>query len=118
MVVPTINQGVASSFHGFNEDGAVFITHPHPDRLNGYLLTWEAVVSAVDRWDRESDWNNISSEQDHFFVQTDIMSRMVLEALHDPWASDMVKKTRTGACLLYTSPSPRDGLLSRMPSSA
>ena len=26
--------------------------------------------------------------------------------------------TRTEACLLYTSPSPRDGLLSRMPSSA
>ena len=26
--------------------------------------------------------------------------------------------TFTGACLLYTSPSPRDGLLSRMPSSA
>ena len=25
---------------------------------------------------------------------------------------------RTQACLLYTSPSPRDGLLSRMPSSA
>ena len=24
----------------------------------------------------------------------------------------------TGVCLLYTSPSPRDGLLSRMPSSA
>ena len=26
--------------------------------------------------------------------------------------------TRSGGCLLYTSPSPRDGLLSRMPSSA
>ena len=26
--------------------------------------------------------------------------------------------TLLGACLLYTSPSPRDGLLSRMPSSA
>ena len=26
--------------------------------------------------------------------------------------------TRSDACLLYTSPSPRDGLLSRMPSSA
>ena len=26
--------------------------------------------------------------------------------------------TREQACLLYTSPSPRDGLLSRMPSSA
>ena len=33
----------------------------------------------------------------------------------------MVGNTTTGqitACLLYTSPSPRDGLLSRMPSSA
>ena len=27
-------------------------------------------------------------------------------------------KTRNATCLLYTSPSPRDGLLSRMPSSA
>ena len=27
-------------------------------------------------------------------------------------------KHRWGGCLLYTSPSPRDGLLSRMPSSA
>ena len=26
--------------------------------------------------------------------------------------------TGSGTCLLYTSPSPRDGLLSRMPSSA
>ena len=28
------------------------------------------------------------------------------------------KWLNNGACLLYTSPSPRDGLLSRMPSSA
>ena len=32
---------------------------------------------------------------------------------------DVVRITLDGkACLLYTSPSPRDGLLSRMPSSA
>ena len=30
----------------------------------------------------------------------------------------LLKLERAGACLLYTSPSPRDGLLSRMPSSA
>ena len=29
-----------------------------------------------------------------------------------------LKLSRAGICLLYTSPSPRDGLLSRMPSSA
>ena len=31
---------------------------------------------------------------------------------------DGVKELKTVTCLLYTSPSPRDGLLSRMPSSA
>ena len=36
-----------------------------------------------------------------------------------PWAKEGVfKKPLFNACLLYTSPSPRDGLLSRMPSSA
>ena len=34
----------------------------------------------------------------------------------DGWASYLVAEDRS--CLLYTSPSPRDGLLSRMPSSA
>ena len=29
-----------------------------------------------------------------------------------------INKKKTVVCLLYTSPSPRDGLLSRMPSSA
>ena len=36
------------------------------------------------------------------------------------WVTDALKKYygKDSACLLYTSPSPRDGLLSRMPSSA
>ena len=32
------------------------------------------------------------------------------------WTEEQVKEYKD--CLLYTSPSPRDGLLSRMPSSA
>ena len=32
--------------------------------------------------------------------------------------SGETKKEKVKVCLLYTSPSPRDGLLSRMPSSA
>ena len=34
------------------------------------------------------------------------------------WLDRMGEKGWTMPCLLYTSPSPRDGLLSRMPSSA
>ena len=42
---------------------------------------------------------------------------------HEPPASEdavheMLDGHFEGTCLLYTSPSPRDGLLSRMPSSA
>ena len=33
-------------------------------------------------------------------------------------AKNIAKGKMSAACLLYTSPSPRDGLLSRMPSSA
>ena len=36
-----------------------------------------------------------------------------------PWAVQFIAdRTEGKACLLYTSPSPRDGLLSRVPSSA
>ena len=39
--------------------------------------------------------------------------------IHDLWVLDELEKAApVYACLLYTSPSPRDGLLSRMPSSA
>ena len=34
------------------------------------------------------------------------------------YVSDLLSDVLASACLLYTSPSPRDGLLSRMPSSA
>ena len=38
---------------------------------------------------------------------------LALQMQHDVWTAE-----QDGVCLLYTSPSPRDGLLSRMPSSA
>ena len=34
------------------------------------------------------------------------------------YITENISKDIRGICLLYTSPSPRDGLLSRMPSSA
>ena len=35
-----------------------------------------------------------------------------------PWFQNKLNHGKYDYCLLYTSPSPRDGLLSRMPSSA
>ena len=45
--------------------------------------------------------------------------RYRLEGLDDNWVEASTRRTAYYSnCLLYTSPSPRDGLLSRMPSSA
>ena len=42
----------------------------------------------------------------------------ILDDFHDPHHGRLNEPRLDFACLLYTSPSPRDGLLSRMPSSA
>ena len=50
------------------------------------------------------------------FIDYDILGKVNLsEERNVPWTAIAYL---VGACLLYTSPSPRDGLLSRMPSSA
>ena len=62
-----------------------------PERIAGYVIEGDLVI----------DGNLVNGEQDFGPVL------VVLGAL----------SARNVACLLYTSPSPRDGLLSRMPSS-
>ena len=42
----------------------------------------------------------------------------IRKEMEEDMASGKLAKKKTMSCLLYTSPSPRDGLLSRMPSSA
>ena len=45
-------------------------------------------------------------------------SRSSVEMSDKKYRPAIMKKEMDMSCLLYTSPSPRDGLLSRMPSSA
>ena len=57
------------------------------------------------------------SEENAYILGTDEEELIRLELQHKVWLSE-AKHGWYLACLLYTSPSPRDGLLSRMPSSA
>ena len=48
----------------------------------------------------------------------DFADATYVEPLNVPVLEAIIEKERPDACLLYTSPSPRDATLSRMPSSA
>ena len=62
----------------------------------------------------------LATEVDGYYL--DVMNRFdrdLFEALKPPVGMEVAQFTGSKkGCLLYTSPSPRDGLLSRMPSSA
>ena len=49
---------------------------------------------------------------------TVVVLGLTLANVHTSQVTGTVQLVSTSPCLLYTSPSPRDGLLSRMPSSA
>ena len=53
---------------------------------------------------------------DELTRQTSILERQEIERKAEKYKLDVQNQLKD--CLLYTSPSPRDGLLSRMPSSA
>ena len=49
---------------------------------------------------------------------TQLLWGLMVAIAEEPGSGQRHLAKRVGVCLLYTSPSPRDGLLSRMPSSA
>ena len=94
--------------------------------VNGQLV--DMTESEIQEYnERNTAWNNASADR-----KLEQIKQMRLERLRETdWMSnsdvtmpDYVKTWRQTlrdmhqTCLLYTSPSPRDGLLSRMPSSA
>ena len=57
-------------------------------------------------------------KKDHLFFMAEDKGLCTYEKHHKQKILLFLSSMRSYACLLYTSPSPRDGLLSRMPSSA
>ena len=64
---------------------------------------------------REITTFNFTAIEEHYKNVIDVNADLIARILD--W-EDLLEVDKEGSCLLYTSPSPRDGLLSRMPSSA
>ena len=61
---------------------------------------------------RKIDLESQTSSRIVVLVELNYLERLVKNS------GEFINETSLNPCLLYTSPSPRDGLLSRMPSSA
>ena len=86
------------------------------DRLNAYRMN-RNLQGAVTQPQVDELWRYLVAEAREFHNHTAKETGKKQKAANTAAASSKAPATPS-ACLLYTSPSPRDGLLSRMPSSA
>ena len=78
--------------------------------------TYEALRKGAQVLEADGSGDKVLRLADGRMLKLFRRKRLLSSALFFPYAQRFANNTR--ACLLYTSPSPRDGLLSRMPSSA
>ena len=103
----------------------VTLNHPTPyflQLLDHYSLfpvhkeTIEKFGSADQRGTRWTYAGNLVGNGAFTLEEWEINRKIVVKKNENYWDAENVRLNEV--CLLYTSPSPRDGLLSRMPSSA
>ena len=78
-------------------------------KKNDLNITWDDLLNNDFLLDKDEDYN-LSIDVKKFFIDCS-----QLKSLNFLLGENYIE---SNPCLLYTSPSPRDGLLSRMPSSA
>ena len=111
------------------------------DHLSGIIFTWDGTVDKYVGDEIMAFWNAPRSQEDHALLAVrcaydcinrapELQQKLLAKGLPPiRWGvgintgpavvGNMGSRSRLQyTCLLYTSPSPRDGLLSRMPSSA
>ena len=83
----------------------------------GLIALWLYLRRIIQRW---RDQQKIRSTELLHLAQHDALTGIGNRALFELRMAEALKQSRRNAstCLLYTSPSPRDATLSRMPSSA
>ena len=89
-----------------------------PPRIRSFVLRGSRVTQAQQRALTEL-WERFGIESDNTpLAVMELFGRCVPLVVEIGFGDGESLAVMANACLLYTSPSPRDGLLSRMPSSA
>ena len=82
------------------------VTTSRKRRVRGGVTSYGRVKNDIERWLKQDTSAYCTTMFDLYGLPKDFPGYEAGRQMQDPY------------CLLYTSPSPRDGLLSRMPSSA
>ena len=102
--------------------------NPQNTKLQSARSDWQenTVDPAINKFpERKSEFTSSAAPQDRIYTPLDISETDYVEDLNFPGQFPFTRgvqptmyRGRLWTCLLYTSPSPRDATLSRMPSSA
>ena len=109
--------------HGYfqlalDEESSKLTTFLLPSGRYRYLRAPIGLSASSDEWCRMSDWIVEGMPWAMKIVDDTLIWAGDLETLQARIEQVLQRCKELNICLLYTSPSPRDGLLSRMPSSA
>ena len=115
-------QGIKNFFAGAPQTGGTAVpTARDPAQRAGQGAATAAPTAPVAVEPPAAPASSFAGQTDEFGGMEQPAPEVVQTATPNPAAAAAKLPTRPGqqtSCLLYTSPSPRDGLLSRMPSSA
>ena len=116
-VIIRVPDGSLASVSAMKTDTAVLLENAHPYNVLGFGCT------AGERFVQDSEDSGISHDYGGVGVcttsgATSMLFRWFKMGLCERRGYRSVREPLATACLLYTSPSPRDATLSRMPSSA
>ena len=97
-------------------DGCTPLFHVSSFNMNDYFIEYDKIVDLFIEYGADIDHQDYTGYTALMKSNSDMFSLVLLNKganleVQDNFGSPI-------SCLLYTSPSPRDGLLSRMPSSA
>src|SRR5680860_1403535 len=121
---------------------ALLCTKMYPELVKGLVITGSSGLyenAMGESYPRRGDYEFIKKKAQNVFYDPEVATKEIVDevyytvgdrnklvktlaiaksAIRHNMSKDLPKMITPTCCLLYTSPSPRDGLLSRMPSSA
>ena len=120
-IIGTLETGDDPEIFDISPDGNIAVVSNEDDNEATVIdIKTRKILRVIEDVGIEPEGVTFSPDGKLVFITSEVTNTVIII---DPWKGEIIEEVLVGnrprrGCLLYTSPSPRDGLLSRMPSSA